>query len=169
VTHVAKAPTIVNCQLDARAWATGTMADGDGVPVDFSTELRERARQSHSLSHSAVNLTAPIALSSPLVYRLLVKQFYFVFMSMEMEMERLRRNFPKVSNIYFRELLRTAAFEQDLAFYYGVSWRDTMGPPSPATVKYIAEMQSAVAKNPLLIISFCQVSLLPSLPPLSAT
>jgi heme oxygenase len=138
------------------------MAGSDATPVDFSKELREGARQKHSLTIAAVNLTAPIAFSSPLVYRLLIKQFYFVFLQLEVEQERLRRSYPKISTIYFRELLRTAAFEQDLAYYYGESWRTTMGPPSPATVKYVSDMQRAVDENPLLIIAYCSVRCLSS-------
>jgi heme oxygenase len=128
--------------------------------MDFATELQVRTRQQHSVANAVVNLTAPIALSSPRVYRMAVKAFYHVYLTIESEMERLRRNYPKVSVVYFREVLRTRAFEEDLAFFYGPSWQTEMGPPSPATVSYVEELRRAVAENPILIVAFCQVRFL---------
>lgn len=126
--------------------------------MDFATELRVRTRQSHALSSAAWSLTVPVALSSPKVYRLALKSFYFVYLAIEAEMERLRRMFPKVSAIYFPEILRTKAFEEDLLYYYGPSWQTEMGPPSACTVEYVKTMHDAVEKDPLLIIAYCQVS-----------
>jgi heme oxygenase len=128
--------------------------------MDFATELQVRTRQQHSVANAVVNVTAPIALSSRRVYRLAVKAFYHIYLAIESEMERLRRNYPKVSVVYFREVLRTKAFEEDLAFYYGPEWRSEMGPPSPATVRYVKALRDAVEENPVLIVAFCQVRFL---------
>lgn len=124
---------------------------------DFAVEIRVRTKRQHSVANAAVNLTAPLALSSPRVFRLLVKSFYHVYLTLEDEMERLRRSYPKVSAMYFREVLRTKGFEEDLAYFYGPAWRTSMGPPSPATVEYVSKLRNAVEQNPLLIIAFCQV------------
>jgi heme oxygenase (biliverdin-producing, ferredoxin) len=131
----------------------------DGKEDDFTTELRTRTRQAHRASNAAVTLTAPLALSSRAVYRLGLKAFYYVYQAMEAELERRRVDCPAVASIYFPELRRAPAFERDLAFYYGPSWRATMGPPSRATTKYLEEVRRSVDENPLRLVAWCHVGL----------
>lgn len=123
---------------------------------DFSTELRTRTRRQHDLSTAIVNLSAPLALSSPKVYRMLLVSWYWIYKTMEVEMEERRRRYPKVSAVYFRELLRTAAFEEDLRYYYGEDFAKRIGPPSQATAEYIQEFKECVDQDPTLIIAYCQ-------------
>lgn len=124
--------------------------------TDFSTELRVRTRRQHAASDAMVNLTMPLALSSPHVYRLVLKSFYFIYSAMEEEFEKRRRMHPKLNGIYYRQLLRAAAFERDLCYFYGADWAREMGPPSKETARYIAEMKAAVKTEPTLIIAYSQ-------------
>lgn len=125
--------------------------------MDFAKELRVRTRRSHALSRAAWTLTLPIAMSSPEVYRIALKAFYFVYQAIESELERLRRLYPKINAVYFPEILRANAFEDDLLYYYGPSWRTAMGPPSECTVQYVRALHDSVEREPLLIIAYCQV------------
>lgn len=122
---------------------------------DFATELRTGTRRQHDLSTAVVNLSAPLALSSPKVYRMLLVSWYWIYKTMEAEMEERRRRYPKVSAVYFRELLRTAAFEEDLRYYYGEDFPKRIGTPSKATAEYIQTFKECVDQDPMLIIAYC--------------
>lgn len=129
-----------------------------GLEQDFATQLRTHTVNQHASSSTIVNLSAPFALSSPRIYRLLLVSFYYVFKALEEELETRRLLYPKISPIYFRELLRTPAFEKDLGYYYECYANDmtNIPPPSPATCAYVAEMRAAVNEEPVLIMAYCQ-------------
>eukprot|EP00172_Hildenbrandia_rubra_P001045 Plantae.Rhodophyta-Hildenbrandia_rubra.ctg16272.p1 GENE.Plantae.Rhodophyta-Hildenbrandia_rubra.ctg16272~~Plantae.Rhodophyta-Hildenbrandia_rubra.ctg16272.p1 ORF type:complete len:264 (+),score=50.53 Plantae.Rhodophyta-Hildenbrandia_rubra.ctg16272:119-910(+) len=123
---------------------------------DFSTELRLRTKHEHSISSAVVHLAAPLALGDRRLYRELVKSFYHVCKTFEHELDTLRRKIPRLGVIYFTELLRTKAFEQDLEFYYGKDWRISMGSPSEAAKKYVCRIKEMTRKDPLVLIAYAQ-------------
>lgn len=122
---------------------------------DFATQLASRTETQRASSDALAQLFAPSALSSPRIYRLLLASFYHVFRALEEELETKRLLYPKISPIYFRELLRTNAFERDLMYYYATSDVSDFPPPSPAATAYVAEMRAAIEDEPTLLISYC--------------
>lgn len=124
---------------------------------DFSVRLREETKREHSLSTSIVHITAPLALSSPRVYRILLASFYHIFASLESLLESNRKLHPKISGVYFRQILRTEAFEKDMRYYYSLDVKSTSWPlPSEATQKYIETMTAEIEKDPVLLIAYTQ-------------
>jgi heme oxygenase len=84
-------------------------------------------------------------------YRKLASNLYFVYSAMEAEMER-HRNHPILSQIYFPELNRKAALEQDMLFYYGPNWREQIE-PSPAAQVYIDRIREISNAAPELMVA----------------
>ncbi|CDF38541.1 unnamed protein product [Chondrus crispus] len=121
----------------------------------FSEELQTRTRRQHDLSNTLVNLSAPLALSSPDVYRLLLVSWYWIYKTVETKMEHFRLTYPKVGAIYFPQLLRTGAFEDDLRFYYGSDFEKRIMPPSKATADYIKNFVQSIENDPVCIIAYC--------------
>lgn len=122
--------------------------------IDFASELSSRTRRHHAASDSLVNLTAPLALSSPRVYRLLLAAFYHVFRALETELDACRRLHPRLSTVHFAVLQRTAAFEADLIHYFGHDFRSVIPPPGAAVRAYISELRAATADEPVLLVAY---------------
>lgn len=66
-------------------------------------------------------------------------------------MER-HRNHAILSQIYFPELNRKAALEQDMLFYYGPNWREQIA-PSPAAQVYIDRIREISNTAPELMVA----------------
>lgn len=134
------------------------LSGNNGESEELATMIRTQTSKQHSVSNKLINMLAPFALSSPRVYRLLLKSFYHVFKAMEEEMEQRRLQFPKITPVYFRELRRTAAFEMDLSYYDDADQLQpsTNTDPSPATIAYIAEMKRVIDTDPILVIAYTQ-------------
>jgi heme oxygenase (biliverdin-producing, ferredoxin) len=119
---------------------------------NLATKLREGTKKSHSMAENtgfiACFLKGTVEKNS---YRKLVSNLYFVYSAMEEEMER-QRNHPVVSQIYFPELNRKAALEQDLYYYYGPNWRDEVA-PSAAAEEYITRIQEVSNTAPELLVA----------------
>lgn len=120
---------------------------------DFATELRTQTSQSHRLSSAATNLTAPLALSSPKIYRELLSSFHHIYAALEAELHVRRHRHPKIRPIYFPQLLRTQAFQQDLSHYFR---DDPLPPPTKATQEYVNEMRDVVERDPIALIAYAQ-------------
>lgn len=120
---------------------------------DFATELRASTRRHHRASDALVGLAAPLALSSPAVYRLVLASFYRVYHALEDELARRRHLHPKVGRVYYPALLRARAFERDLAFYFA---DEPLPPPSAATRAHVAELRAAVREDPVVLVAYSQ-------------
>ncbi|PPT11336.1 Heme oxygenase [Geitlerinema sp. FC II] len=86
-------------------------------------------------------------------YRKLVANFYFVYSAMEEEMER-HRNHPILSNVYYPQLNRKSSLEQDLSFYFGSDWRETVA-PSEAGQAYVDRIRQVSNEEPELLLAHC--------------
>jgi heme oxygenase len=119
---------------------------------NLATKLREGTKKSHSMAENtgfiACFLKGTVEKNS---YRKLVSNLYFVYSAMEEEMER-QKNHPIVAQIYFPELNRKSALEQDLYYYYGPNWREQVA-PSPATEKYIDRIREVSNTAPELLVA----------------
>jgi heme oxygenase len=119
---------------------------------NLATKLREGTKKSHTMAENtgfvACFLKGTVEKTS---YRKLVSNLYFVYSAMEAEMER-QRNHPIVSKIYFPELNRQVALEQDLYYYYGPNWREEVA-PSPSAEEYIARIREVSQTAPELLVA----------------
>jgi heme oxygenase (biliverdin-producing, ferredoxin) len=119
---------------------------------NLATKLREGTKKSHSMAEGtgfiACFLKGTVEKNS---YRKLVTNLYFVYSAMEEEMHKHAKD-PLLSNVFFPELDRKAALEEDLAFYYGTDWKSQVA-PSEATKGYIARIHEVVAKDPALMVA----------------
>jgi heme oxygenase (biliverdin-producing, ferredoxin) len=119
---------------------------------NLATKLREGTKKSHSMAEStgfiACFLKGTVEKKS---YRKLVNNLYFVYSAMEEEMHK-HTDDPILSKIFFPELDRKAALEQDLAFYYGANWKEQVA-PSEATKKYIARIHEIADRDPALMVA----------------
>jgi heme oxygenase len=70
---------------------------------------------------------------------------------MEEEMEKLRQH-PIISSIYFPQLNRKQALEQDLFFYYGPNWRNEIS-LSEAGAAYVNRIHLIAASEPELLVA----------------
>lgn len=119
---------------------------------NLAAKLREGTKKSHTMAENtgfiACFLKGTVEKNS---YRKLASNLYFVYSAMEEELER-HRNHPIVSKIYFPELNRKAALEQDLYYYYGPNWREQVA-PSPAAEAYIARIREVSTTAPELFVA----------------
>jgi heme oxygenase len=84
-------------------------------------------------------------------YRKLVANFYFIYSAMEEEMEKHRVH-PVVGKIYFPQLNRKYALEQDLTYYYGYNWHEQIK-LSPAGEAYVARIREISSTQPELLVA----------------
>ena len=119
---------------------------------NLAAKLREGTKKSHSMAEStgfvACFLKGTVEKNS---YRTLVSNLYFVYSAMEEEMDRLQHH-PVVSGIYFPELNRKTALEQDLHYYYGANWRDQVA-PSASAQEYIDRIHEIANTAPELLVA----------------
>lgn len=119
---------------------------------NLATKLREGTKKSHTMAENtgfiACFLKGTVEKNS---YRKLASNLYFVYSAMEEEMER-QKDHPIISHIYFPELHRKAALEQDLYYYYGANWREQIA-PSSAAQEYIARIHEVSNTAPELLVA----------------
>lgn len=122
------------------------------MSVNLATQLREGTKKSHTMAENVgfikCFLRGTVEKTS---YRKLVGNLYFVYTAMEEEMDR-HKNHPILSKLYFPELNRKSAIEQDLLFYYGSNWREEVQ-PSEAAQAYVARIREISEHDPVLLIS----------------
>lgn len=119
---------------------------------NLATKLREGTKKAHTMAENtgfiACFLKGTVEKNS---YRKLVANLYFVYSAMEEEMQR-HQNHPILSKLYFPVLNRKDSLEKDLAYYYGVNWRDQVA-PSDATQSYVARIRQISNSNPELLVA----------------
>jgi heme oxygenase (biliverdin-producing, ferredoxin) len=119
---------------------------------NLASKLREGTKKSHSMAENtgfiACFLKGTVEKNS---YRKLVANLYFVYSAMEEEMAK-HQNHPVLSRVFFPELDRKQSLEQDLAFYFGSSWKDQVA-PSTATQAYVARIHEVADQDPELLVA----------------
>ena len=122
------------------------------MSVNLATQLREGTKKSHTMAENVgfvkCFLKGVVEKNS---YRKLVANLYFVYGAMEEEMEKLRQH-PIISSIYFPQLNRKQALEQDLFFYYGPNWRNEIS-LSEAGAAYVDRIHVIAASEPELLVA----------------
>ena len=124
----------------------------DPASVAFSKRIRAGTAQSHRLTESTAFikgiLRGAVDLKS---YRNMQLGLYSIYSAMEEELE-CHRNDPLVRSVYFDELPRRAALEQDLDFLFGSQWREQIH-ITPARKQYIDRIRWVSRHDPGLLVA----------------
>ncbi|MDJ1182152.1 heme oxygenase (biliverdin-producing) [Roseofilum casamattae] len=122
------------------------------MTANLATKLREGTKKAHTMAENVgfikCFLKGTVEKGS---YRKLTGNLYYVYSAMEEEMARHKEH-PILGKMYFPELDRKQAIEEDLAFYYGASWRDEVV-KSPAGEAYVERIRQVSNEEPELLIS----------------
>lgn len=117
----------------------------------LAEKLREGTKKAHTMAENVgfvrCFLRGVVEKNS---YRKLVANFYFAYTAMEEELERHQQH-PVVSKVYFPELHRKAALEEDLAYYYGPEWREQIA-ATTAGAAYVERIREVSNHQPELLL-----------------
>ncbi|KAG0346929.1 heme oxygenase [Podila humilis] len=125
-------------------------------PIPLTDELRQKTRGLHLKMDSIVQLRLFTVLDYK-IYRQILLSFYHIFKTFEEEYERhlFQQDDPHpwLKHTYTPEMMRTAAFEKDLEYFYGPEWRETTI-PNKQTLDYINHIRDISKRNPVRLIAF---------------
>ncbi len=80
---------------------------------------------------------------------------YFVYSALEAEL-LIHRHHPIVSVVYFPQLDRQAYLAEDLAYYYGNNWRESIA-TSEVGRDYVAHLHEIAKTEPALLVAHSYV------------
>ena len=123
---------------------------------DLASQLREGTKQSHTMAENTAYMKCflkGIVKQEP--FRQLLSNLYFVYSALECTLLR-NCSHPVVSGIYFPILNRKAHLEEDLAYYYGDNWRESIA-PSEAGRDYVAHIHDLSNTQPALLVAHAYV------------
>jgi heme oxygenase len=121
------------------------------MPVALASQLREGTKKAHTMAENTGFVSCFLkGVVDKASYRTLVADLWFVYSAMEEEIGRLRDH-PVVGPIAFSELNRRDSLEQDLAFYFGPSWRQQIQ-ATPGAQEYVARLHQVAKESPELLV-----------------
>eukprot|EP00439_Symbiodinium_sp_Y106_P062813 s179_g9.t1 len=113
--------------------------------------LDEGTRKSHSMAENTQFVTGFFkGLGNRDSFAQLVTSLYFIYQTMEESFQTSAD--AGVRHLDFQQLRRVAAIEEDLAYFYGPSWREQLR-PSPAAERYSERIRQVAAENPQLLLA----------------
>jgi len=123
------------------------------MPVALAAQLREGTKKAHTMAENTGFVSCFLkGVVDKVSYRTLVADLYFVYDAMEQEIGRLRAaGHPVVGPVGFPELNRRESLEQDLAFYFGEGWRNSVK-ATPAAQEYVARIHQLAQESPELLV-----------------
>ena len=123
------------------------------MPVALASQLREGTKKSHTMAENTGFVSCFLkGVVDKASYRTLVADLYFVYDAMEQEIGRLRAaGHPVVGPVGFPELNRRESLEQDLAYYFGEGWRNSVK-ATPAAQEYVARIHQIAQESPELLV-----------------
>ncbi|XP_060221850.1 LOW QUALITY PROTEIN: heme oxygenase 1-like [Meriones unguiculatus] len=125
----------------------------DSMPQDLSEALKEATREVHIQAENAEFMRnfqkGQVTREG---FKLVMASLYHIYAGLEEEIERNKHN-PVYAPLYFpEELHRTAALEQDMAFWYGPHWQE-VSPFTPATQHYVRCLHEVGHSHPELLVA----------------
>jgi heme oxygenase len=121
------------------------------MTIALAAQLREGTKKSHTMAENTGFVSCFLkGVVDKASYRKLVADLYFVYDAMEEEIHRLKDH-PVVAPIAFPQLNRSAALEQDLAYYFGPDWRNQIEPSSSAAA-YVDRIHRIAQDSPELLV-----------------
>ena len=123
---------------------------------NLASKLREGTKHSHTMAENTAYMKCflkGVVKQEP--FRKLLRNLYFVYSALECSLLRNCKH-TVVSRIYFPVLNRKAHLEEDLAYYYGDNWRETVS-PSEAGRHYVAYLHDISNTQPELLVAHAYV------------
>jgi len=152
-------------ELDYRTWSVFSPEELDPPVaiaaersnVDLSKHLKAGTKKSHRAAENVQFVRSFIkGKIDQKIYKRMVISLWHTYTALEEELRR-HKNHPTYSKLHFpRELERVAALEEDLAYYYGPSWRtlpEITAPPSPCTQDYIDRIKYVGDHDPDVLVA----------------
>jgi len=116
----------------------------------LSLMLDDGTRKSHSIAESTQFVTGFFkGLGDRKSFSELVTSLYFIYDAMETAFDALEDG--PVKQLDFPELRRLPALQEDMEFFHGPQWRESIK-PSPATIRYCDQIRRVAAEDPYLLI-----------------
>lgn len=124
--------------------------------MSFSKLLREGIWDIHSMADSStVAQDMQEAKTTLDDMKKITAGLYYIYSILEEAIEQNKENIY-VSKIYYPELFRVKAIEEDLEFYFGSSWQEQIY-PTVAIQLYISRIKYVAKTNPMLLIAHAYV------------
>ena len=121
------------------------------MSVALATQLREGTKKSHTMAENTGFVSCFLkGVVDKASYRKLVADLYFVYTAMEEEIAKLGDH-PVVGPVGMQELNRREALEQDLAYYYGAGWKDSIQ-PSPSAAAYVERIHAVAQETHEMLV-----------------
>ena len=123
------------------------------MAIALVSQLREGTKKAHTMAENTGFVSCFLkGVVDKASYRTLVADLYFVYDAMEQEIGKLRAaGHPVVGPVGFPELNRRESLEQDLAFYFGEGWRNSVK-ATPAAQEYVARIHQIAQESPELLV-----------------
>ncbi|XP_007952170.1 heme oxygenase 1 [Orycteropus afer afer] len=125
----------------------------DSMPQDLSEALKEATKEVHTQAENAEFMRnfqkGQVTREG---FKLVMASLYHIYVALEEEIERNKEN-PVYMPLYFpEELHRRAMLEQDMAFWYGAHWQETI-PYTAATRSYVRRLHEVGRVEPELLVA----------------
>ena len=123
------------------------------MTIALASQLREGTKKAHTMAENTGFVSCFLkGVVDKASYRTLVADLYFVYDAMEQEIGKLRAaDHPVVGPVGFPELNRRESLEQDLAYYFGEGWRNSVK-ATPAAQEYVARIHQIAQESPELLV-----------------
>ena len=113
--------------------------------------LDDGTRKSHSVAENTAFVTGFFrGIATKQSFGQLVTTLYFVYEAMENSFDESTD--PCVQALDYQVLRRLPALEEDMAYYHGPQWRESVA-PSTATRKYAARIREVATNAPHLLVA----------------
>ena len=113
--------------------------------------LDDGTRKSHSVAENTAFVTGFFkGIATKQSFAQLVATLYFVYDAMEAAFDESTE--PCVQALDYPVLRRLPALEEDMAYFYGPRWRESVA-PSAATQKYVARIREVATAAPHLLVA----------------
>ena len=117
----------------------------------LSLQLDDGTRKSHSMAENSAFVTGFFkGLSNKKTFAELTKSLYFVYETMETALESSDE--ARVIALDFPNLRRTKALENDMEYFFGANWKNTIT-PSAATKEYCDHILKTGRETPFLLVA----------------
>ena len=121
------------------------------MSVTLAAQLREGTKKAHTMAENTGFVSCFLkGVVDKASYRKLVADLYFVYGAMEEEVGKLTGH-PVVGPVAMDQLNRREALEQDLAYYFGETWKDQIQ-PSPSATAYVERIHEIAKDSPELLV-----------------
>lgn len=112
--------------------------------------LDDGTRKSHSVAESTQFVTGFFkGLGDKKSFSELATSLYFIYDAMETAFDAMEDG--NVKQLDFPELRRLPALQNDMEFFFGPQWQESIK-PSPATIRYCDQIRRVAAEDPYLLI-----------------